>query len=75
MNEIAQHNIRTNFPDFVVNGIEFLGEGMDSAAFLVNGEWVFRFPKHGVVVGCVLPASRLQSPMFRVEHPQPPQTP
>ena len=37
--------ISSNFPDLPVASIELAGEGMDNFAFLVNREWVFRFPK------------------------------
>ena len=39
--------IDSGFPDLAVTSIELAGEGMDSLAFLVNGEYVFRFPKFG----------------------------
>lgn len=34
-----------DFPDFVFENIKKFGEGMDSVAFLVNGSYIFRFPK------------------------------
>jgi aminoglycoside phosphotransferase (APT) family kinase protein len=37
--------LRQQFPDLSVISVEYLGEGYDSTAFDVNGEWVFRFPK------------------------------
>jgi aminoglycoside phosphotransferase (APT) family kinase protein len=37
------------FPAFAHATVVYLGEGCDSTAFEVNGEWVFRFPKHSYV--------------------------
>ena len=42
---LLQEDIRTNFPGFAVHSFRKLGEGRRSIAVLVNGEWVFRFPK------------------------------
>jgi len=41
--------IEAQFPQLVPARVTFLGEGYDSAAFDVNGAWVFRFPKRGDV--------------------------
>lgn len=38
--------IRQQFPDFTVNQITDAGAGNDCEAFLVNGETIFKFPKH-----------------------------
>lgn len=38
-------DIVSNFPNFKIKEINPIGEGMDSQAFLVNKEWIFRFPK------------------------------
>ena len=37
--------INSNFPDLVLESIEPAGEGMDNAAFFVNSNYIFRFPK------------------------------
>jgi aminoglycoside 2''-phosphotransferase len=37
--------IAAQFPQLVPATVRYLGEGYDSWAFDVNGEWVFRFPK------------------------------
>lgn len=39
-------DICRNFPQFSVSSWSTLGEGQMSRAILVNGEYVFRFPKH-----------------------------
>jgi aminoglycoside phosphotransferase (APT) family kinase protein len=36
--------VRRHLPDFRVDSFEPIGQGWDSAAFEVNGEWIFRFP-------------------------------
>lgn len=33
------------FPELIAHSVEYLHQGWDNTAFLVNGEWVFRFPK------------------------------
>jgi aminoglycoside 2''-phosphotransferase len=43
--------IESSFPGFQARTVELAGEGMDSAAFTVNGEYVFRFPKYPEVAG------------------------
>jgi aminoglycoside phosphotransferase (APT) family kinase protein len=35
--------IERDFPDLKINEMRYLGSGWDNAAFLVNGEYVFRF--------------------------------
>lgn len=40
-----QNEITNNFPDFEIQKIKRLGEGWMNEAFLINGQWVFRFPK------------------------------
>lgn len=47
----AKESIKTNFPDFEIRSIESLSEekrlkGMSNEVFLVNGEYIFRFPRH-----------------------------
>jgi len=37
--------IEAQFPELSITSIRYLHEGWDSAAFLVNEVWVFRFPK------------------------------
>ncbi|MDP8923957.1 MAG: phosphotransferase [Chloroflexota bacterium] len=45
----ARSEIERAFPELVVREVAFLGAGVDSAAYLVDGAWVFRFPKRGEV--------------------------
>jgi len=37
--------VADQFPDLSIHSVESLGEGFRNYAILVNGEWVFRFPK------------------------------
>lgn len=46
---LAEKVIGTRFPDLRPGRVRFLGEGYDSTAFDVDGEWVFRFPKRADV--------------------------
>ena len=41
--------IKTQFPDYAVEGIRFVGEGWDSVAYRA-GDWVFRFPRRPIGV-------------------------
>jgi aminoglycoside 2''-phosphotransferase len=43
------HQIHKHFPDFVIDNIIKIGEGMDSTAYLVNDAYIFRFPKRAEV--------------------------
>lgn len=43
--EQAAHLINSQFPDLAPAWLELLGEGWDNWAYLVNGEYVFRFPR------------------------------
>ncbi len=42
---LAAALVRAQFPEIDSVEVSLLGEGCDSVAFDVNGEWVFRFPK------------------------------
>ena len=42
-----------SFPEMAVTSIELAGEGMDNLAYLVNGEYVFRFPKFDEVSAAI----------------------
>jgi aminoglycoside phosphotransferase (APT) family kinase protein len=43
--ERVRELLRDQFPGLVIGGLQLYGEGWDNVAFLVNGSWVFRFPK------------------------------
>jgi aminoglycoside phosphotransferase (APT) family kinase protein len=68
----AARLIRTQFPELDPVRVQHLGEGCDSVAFDVNGDWVFRFPKRAdveaqlLVEMTFLPALAAQSPPIAV---------
>jgi aminoglycoside phosphotransferase (APT) family kinase protein len=47
---LARRLIGERFPELRVGTMRLLGEGWDSTAWLVDGEWVFRFPRREVVI-------------------------
>lgn len=51
--ELARELIEEQFPDLAPVRIEPLGDGWDNTAFLVCGEWVFRFPRREVAVALI----------------------
>jgi aminoglycoside phosphotransferase (APT) family kinase protein len=51
--EVARGLIATYFPELGEPLLEPLGEGWDNAAFLVNGTYVFRFPRRAVSAGLI----------------------
>ncbi len=46
--ELAGALVADQFPQLGAPSLTRFGEGWDNAAFLVNGEWVFRFPRRAV---------------------------
>ena len=48
--EAARALIEAQFPHLEPARVEPLGEGWDNTAFLVNGAWVFRFPRRQIAV-------------------------
>lgn len=46
--ELARALIDAQFPELAGAPVEPLGEGWDNAAFLVGGEYVFRFPRRAI---------------------------
>jgi aminoglycoside phosphotransferase (APT) family kinase protein len=42
--------VREQFPQLGLRSIRLLGEGWDNTVWLVDGEWVFHFPRRSVVV-------------------------
>ncbi|HEX7779719.1 MAG TPA: phosphotransferase [Vicinamibacterales bacterium] len=69
---LAAGLIRTQFPELDPVRVQHLGEGCDSVAFEVNGDWVFRFPKRAdveaqlIVEMKFLPALAAQSPPIAI---------
>jgi aminoglycoside phosphotransferase (APT) family kinase protein len=51
--------IREQFPDVELRSINLLGEGWDNTMWLVDDEWVFRFPRRSYVLTGILNELRL----------------
>jgi aminoglycoside phosphotransferase (APT) family kinase protein len=47
---LARRLIGARFPELPVTTMRLLGEGWDSTAWLVDAEWVFRFPRRETVI-------------------------
>ena len=69
--EQVKEMLREQFPELAPHSLELLGEGWDNTAWLVNGTYVFRFPRRQLGADClqaeiaVLPriAQRLPRPI------------
>ena len=72
---LALELIREQFPQLECRSIRLLGAGWDNTAFLVDDEWIFRFPRRKIAVPlleaewCALPklAPRLS---LAIPHPK-----
>jgi aminoglycoside phosphotransferase (APT) family kinase protein len=70
---LARRLISEQFPELPVAELRLLGEGWDTMVWLVDGQWVFRFPRRTIVIAglelemCHLPelADRLPLPIPR----------
>lgn len=51
--EDAARLIETQFPDLVPVRLERIGAGWDNDAYLVNGLWVFRFPRRQIAADLI----------------------
>jgi aminoglycoside phosphotransferase (APT) family kinase protein len=47
---LARRLIRAQFPEFELRSMRLLGQGWDMTVWLVDGQWVFRFPRRGAVI-------------------------
>jgi aminoglycoside phosphotransferase (APT) family kinase protein len=47
---LARRLIREQFPELELHSLRLLGEGWDNTVWLVDDEWVFRFPRRSVVI-------------------------
>jgi aminoglycoside phosphotransferase (APT) family kinase protein len=47
---LARRLVEEQFPELGLRSTRLLGEGWDNTVWLVDGEWVFRFPRRSVVV-------------------------
>ena len=48
--ELATRLVREQFPDVELGTISLLGEGWDNTMWIVDDEWVFRFPRRSYVL-------------------------
>jgi aminoglycoside phosphotransferase (APT) family kinase protein len=49
----ARRLIDAQFPEVALDSLELLGEGWDNTVWLVDGRWVFRFPRREIAVPAV----------------------
>jgi aminoglycoside phosphotransferase (APT) family kinase protein len=47
---LARRLIRAQFPDVELRSLSLLGQGWDMTVWLVDDEWVFRFPRREMVI-------------------------
>jgi len=47
---LAHRLIAAQFPELEVGSLSLLGQGWDMTVWLVDGQWVFRFPRRDVVI-------------------------
>ena len=47
---LARRLIREQFPEVAARDLRLLGEGWDNVVWLVDEEWVFRFPRRAMVI-------------------------
>lgn len=57
--ETVRPLIEAQFPQLSPAHVAYLGEGCDSVAFEINGDWVFRFPKRADVAQQLLTEMRI----------------
>jgi aminoglycoside phosphotransferase (APT) family kinase protein len=68
--ELAARLVAARFPQLGAPSLTPLGEGWDNAAFLVNGQWVFRFPRRAVAAELIETEARIL-PLIAPELPLP----
>jgi aminoglycoside phosphotransferase (APT) family kinase protein len=71
---LATALIESQCPCLVPARVELMGEGWDNTAYLVNGEWVFRFPRRTIAVPTIETEARVL-PSLAPRLPQPIPTP
>jgi aminoglycoside phosphotransferase (APT) family kinase protein len=47
---LARRLIREQFPELEPRDVRLLSEAWDSTVFVVDGTWVFRFPRRAIVI-------------------------
>lgn len=56
---MARSLIESQFPGLAAAWVELVGEGWDNTAYLINGEFVFRFPRREIAAPLLEAESRL----------------
>ena len=72
--ELARRLIREQFPQLELRSERLLGEGWDTTVWLVDDEWVFRFPRRAVVIPGIeneLAVLPLLAPLLPLQIPNP----
>jgi aminoglycoside phosphotransferase (APT) family kinase protein len=57
--ELAAALVAEQFPELRSPSLAALGHGWDNAAFLVEGAWVFRFPRRAIAAALIATESRI----------------
>ena len=50
---LARRLIASQFPEVTLETVELLGQGWDNTVYLVDGRWVFRFPRREIAVPAI----------------------
>lgn len=72
--EDATRLVEGQFPELAPARLEHLGTGWDNAAYTLNGEWVFRFPRRKIAEGLLENEARILprlAPHLPLRIPQP----
>jgi len=48
--DFARHLISAQFPDVALDSLSLIGEGWDNTVWLVDEQWVFRFPRRQLAI-------------------------
>ena len=71
---LARRLLAEQFPELSAAELRLAGEGWDNTAWLVDGEWLFRFPRHEIALDGVrreLAVLPLLAPLLPLPVPQP----
>jgi aminoglycoside phosphotransferase (APT) family kinase protein len=72
--ELARQLIAGQFPVVALDSLELIGEGWDNTVWLVDGRWVFRFPRRTLAIAGVereIAALRQIAPVVPLPIPEP----
>jgi aminoglycoside phosphotransferase (APT) family kinase protein len=60
---LARKLVREQFPELAADTLSLLGEGWDTVVWLVDGRWVFRFPRREIVIAGLENEMRYLAPL------------